>query len=150
MPYLTPVETEVTIEKLDKVARTLSEKVKTFARLFGILIGWLIFNIVIALFVDRTRSLSLNMCRMISEGLRSILTQDTLFVLTIFFDNKINCVITLAMMFSFGVVFFLCVLNVCNDGVLEKSVNKRFKSRHARLQDEAYVVSYKQQVAFLA
>lgn len=150
LPYLNSVDAEITIEKLDKVARTLSEKIKTFAKFFGILIGWCIFNILVALFIDNTRSLSLNTYRMISEGLRSMEMQDALFVLTLIFDNKIGCVISLAMFIAFETAFFVRFLNFGNECAFDKSDNKRAKDSHSSLQGATYVVSYKQSVAFLA
>lgn len=150
LPYFGLVDTEITIEKLDKVAKTLREKIKSFTKFFAILVGWFVFNFVIALFFCRTRSLSLDNYRMISEELLSLSAQDILFVLTLIFDIKIDCVITLAMMFSFGVAFFIRVLNLGNDGVVEKRSNRHTKDSQSRLQGEAYVVSYKHQVAFLA
>ena len=151
LPYLVSVnDTEITIGKLDKVAKTLSDKIKSVAKLFGILISWCIFNLIVSLFFNRTRSLSLDTYRMINEGLRSLANQDVLFVLTFIFDDKLSCIISLAMIFAFGVAFFVCVLNLANDGVTNVDVNKREKSAHICVQSEAYVVSYKQQVAFLA
>lgn len=148
--YLGSVDTEITIEKLDEVAKTLAEKLKAFAKLFGILIGWFIFNIVIALFVNRTHSLTLDAYRLLADGFRSLETQNIFIVFTVMFDDKIGCVITLAVMFSFGAAFFVRFLNLGGDSVMEKRVNKRSDDTRIRFQGEAYVVSYKQQVAFLA
>lgn len=150
LSYLYPSDAEITIEQLDKVAGTLNEKVKSFAKLFVILIGWCLFNIIIALFINRTHSLSLDSYRVISEGLRSLAMQDLLFVLTLFFDNKIGYVIALTMIFSFGVAFFVRLLNLGGDEAMEKNANKRSDYSCLMLKCEAYVVSYKLQVAFLA
>lgn len=151
LPYLTaPSDTEITIEKLDKVAKTLSDRIKGFAKLFGIFLGWSIFNLIVALFIDRTRSLSLDSFRMITEGLHNISTQDFFFVLTLVFENKICCVLSIAVLFVFEVAFFVRFLNFDDDVVAEVGANKRASTAATRLQSEKYVVSYKQQVAFLA
>ena len=151
LPYLTsPSDAEITIEKLDKVAITLSDRIKSIAKLFGIVFGWCIFNLIVALFFNRTRSVSLDAYRMVTEGLRDIATQDFFFVLTLFFENKICCVLSIAVLFVFEVAFFVRFLNFDDDAVAEVSANKRANTAKARLQSEKYVVSYKQQVAFLA
>ena len=150
LPYLTPSDAEITIEKLDKVAKTLSDKIKSYRKLFGIFLGWCIFNLIVSLFFNRTRSLSLDAYRMIAEGLRSISTQDFFFVLTLFFDNKLVCVISFAMVIVFGVAFFVRFLKIENVAAADTRVNAYSKFTQTKLQGKAYVVSYKQQVAFLA
>ena len=150
LPYLTSADAEITIEKLDKVAKSLSEKIKSFAKFFGIIFGWCIFNLIVSLFVSRTRSLSLETYRMISEGLRTVASQDVLFILTIMFDDKINCVISIAMIIVFGMVCCTYFINLGNKGVANTSSAKHTKSVKSSFQCENYVVSYKQQVAFLA
>ena len=150
LPYLTSAETEITIEKLDKVAKTLSEKVKAFAKFFGVVLSWCIFNLVIQLFFIRTRGVSLDTYRMVSEGLHSISDQDIVLLITIILDNKLSCVISLAMVIVFGVAVFVRFLNLGNEDVVDSRVNKREKSVQHGVRSEAYVVSYKQQVAFLA
>lgn len=143
-------DAEITIEKLDKVAKSLSDRIKGFAKFFGIILGWSIFNLIIALFIDRTRSLSLDSYRMVTEGLRDIATQDFFFVLTLFFENKICCVFSIAVLFVFETAFFVRFLNFDDEAVAEVNANKRASTDKAKLQSEKYVVSYKQQVAFLA
>lgn len=151
LPCLTSVsDAEITIEKLDKVAKTLSDRIKNFAKLFGIVLSWCIFNAIIALFFNRTRSVSLDAYRMVTEGLRDIATQDFLFVLTLFFDNKVNCVISIAMIIVFGVAFFVRILNLGYDETVGTRSVVYNKSAQSKIPNAAYVVSYKQQVAFLA
>lgn len=150
LPRLTSGDTEITIEKLDKVAKTLSEKVRNVARLFVVFLGWCIFNTIVALLFNRMRSLSLDSCRLVAEGLHEIAAQDLFYILTLFFENKITCVISIAMILVFGEAFFVRFLNLTNDDVVDERVNKRAKAGQSRAQGEVYVVSYKQQVAFLA
>lgn len=150
LPYLTPVDAEITLEKLDKVAKTLSDKVKNFAKYFGIFLGWLLFNTLISLFFNRSRSLSLDACRIINEGLRSVATQDVLFIATLLFEDKLTCVISLAIIFVFGVAFFVRFLNLDGERFIDARNNKYVKYAQTHAQNQAYVVSYKQQVAFLA
>lgn len=150
LQYLTPIDAEITIEKLDKVAKTLSARIKNIAKLFVIFLGWSIFNVVVSLFFHRTRSLSLEAYRIVNEGLRQLATQDILFVLTLIFDDKLTCVISLAMVFVLGVAFFVRFLNLDNVCLVEKSENQRNSFAQSGLKNDAYVVSYKQQVAFLA
>lgn len=150
LPYLTSVDTEITIEKLDRVAKTVSDKIKCFAKLFGILLSWCIFNVIIALFIDRTRSLSLDAYRMVNEGLRGLASQDVTFLLTLVFDNKICCLISLALVFASELSFFLRFLDLGDKRITGARVYNRDNNFQSRLQDGIYVVSYKQQVAFLA
>lgn len=107
LPCLTSADAEITIEKLDKVAKTLSDRIKSFAKFFGIFIGWCIFNVIVSLFFSRTRSLSIDAYRMITEGLREAAMQDFSVYLAFFFENKINCIITLAVLFVCGGVSLL-------------------------------------------
>lgn len=150
LPYLTSADTEITLEKLDKVAKTLSDKIKKIAKYFGIFLGWLVLNTLISLFFNRSRSLSLDAYRIINEGLRSVATQDILFVATLLFEDKLTCVISLAMIFVFGVAFFVRFLNLDGERFIDARNNKYAKYAQKSAQNQAYVVSYKQQVAFLA
>lgn len=149
--YLTPVDTEITIAKLDKVAKKLSDKIKAFAKFFVILTGWLVFNVIVALFIDRTRSISLDTYRAFSEGLHSLAAQDIFFILTLIFDNKICYVITLAMTLALSVAFFVRLLYFTSGRVSSRGADKlsnRSKTKNA--YGGGYVVSYKHQVAFLS
>lgn len=150
LPYLTSVETEVTLEKLDKVARTLSDKIKKFAKFFAIFLGWCVINFLVWFFFKTSRSLSLDAYRLITEGLRSVAGQDLLFILTLLFDNKIDCLISFAMILAFGVAFFVRFLNLDSVSVVESHNNKFAKYTQSNAKNHAYVVSYKQQVAFLS
>lgn len=150
LQYLSPVDTEVTIEKLDKVAKKLSDKIKGFAKFFGVVFGWCMFNLIVSMFFNRTRSFSLDAYRMISEGLRNLACQDILFILTLIFDNKFSYVLTMAMILAFGIAFFVKFLDLGNKCFAQTRVHMHVKSSQSVCKDEAYVVSYKQQVAFLA
>lgn len=150
LPYLTSVDAEITLEKLDRVARTLSEKIKNFVKYFCIFLGWCIFNFIVWACFCRTRSLSLDSFRLINEGFHSVVNQDVLFILTFVFDDKIICFISLAVISAFEVAFFVRFLNLESDNVVEARENKHEKYAQNSARNEALVVSYKQQVAFLS
>lgn len=151
LPYLNPVsDAEITIEKLDKVAKTVSDKIKNVAKLLVIFVGWCVFNLLISLFVSRSQSVSLDVYRVINEGLRSVATQDMLLVLTIAFDNRLYCVISFAMLLVIGIAFLVCFLISEGSRTVRARVGRRERFAQTAFQCEAYVVSYKQQVAFLA
>lgn len=150
LPYLTSVDTEITIEKLDKVAKTLSDKIKAFAKFFGIFLSWCIFNVIVSLFIDRTRSLSLDAYRMVAEGIRNLSTQDITFLFALIFDDKICCLISLAVICAFELALFVLILDSCDRRAAHDGVSNRSNFTQSRRQNDVYVVSYKQQVAFLA
>ncbi len=150
LPSLTSAETEITIEQLDKVARTLNEKIKSFVKLFGVILSWIVFNIIVSLFFNRTRSISLGVYRMISEGLRNLSTQDIFFVITLLFDDKISCIISMAIVFVLEISFIIKILYNGQIGIIKADIDTHNKSVQHKPQSGAYVVSYKQQVAFLA
>lgn len=150
LPSLTAADTEVTLEKLDRVARTLSEKIKSFAKFFGVLLSWCIFNILIALFFSRTRSLSLTAYRMIADCLREVAAQDLTVYLAFFFESKINCVIaSAAALFVCGGGYLHYPARVQSNEAEKKEFNYTEYSQNGACSD-AYVIAYKQHVAFLA
>lgn len=151
LPYPTSVDTEITLEKLDKVAKTLSDKIKNIAKYFAIFLGWCVCNFLVGIFFKTGRSLSTDAYRLITEGLRSVAGQDFLFIVTLLFDNKIDCLISLAMILAWGgVAFFVRFLNLDNESVGEANNNSYAKYSPSGVTNHAYVVSYKQQVAFIS
>ena len=123
LPSLTSAETEITIEQLDKVARTLNEKIKSFVKLFGVILSWIVFNIIVSLFFNRTRSISLDVYRMISEGLRNLSTQDIFFVITLLFDDKISCIISMAIVFVLEISFIIKILYNGQIGIIKADID---------------------------
>lgn len=150
LPYLNSASTEITMEKLDKVTNTIGGKIKQFAKLFGIVFGWCVANLIIALFFNRTRSVSLDTYRLISDGLREFTPQDISIIIVFLFDNRFSYAITLAMFFACGVEFFIRVLYCGEATDVNNGRVKRSKYAQAVIDKSALVVSYKQHVAFLA
>lgn len=148
--YPTSADAEITLEKLDKVAKTLSDKIKNVAKYFGIFFSWCIFNALVWMFFKSSRTLSLDAFRLITESLRSAAGQDVLLLFTLLFDDKIACFIYFAMALVFGVAFFVCFLNLKSESVGEAACNSYAKYCQSGAQHHAYVVSYKQQVAFIS
>jgi len=150
LPYLDSVQTENTMEKLDEVTNTIGQKIKNFAKFFFIVCGWFAFNFIVVFFFNRMRSLSLETYRMFADGLREVAAQDLSIIIVFLLESKFNCAISLAMFFACGLAFFICLLN---DGI-SKSIKNHFADHsmysQSGLNKTAYVISYKQHVAFLA
>lgn len=151
LPYLSSVnDAEITIEKLDKVAKTLSDKIKKFAKFFGIVLGWIVLNTIIAIFFNRTHSLSFDAIRAIRDGFNQVNAMDLSFYLAFFVENKISSVISLAVIFICGWGYACLFTEIARDGSTHQRVRNYAKYAQRDVQIDAYVVSYKQQVAFLA
>ena len=150
LPYLNSASTEITMEKLDRVTNTIGGKIKQFAKLFCIVLGWCVVNLIVALFFNRTRSVSLDTYRLISDGLREFTPQDISIIIVFLFDSKFSYAISLAMFFACGVEFFIRVL-YCGEATSVNSGRvKHAKFAQTVIDKSALVVSYKQHVAFLA
>lgn len=150
LPYLSSVSTEITMEKLDRVTNTIGGKIKQFVKLFCIVFGWCVANLIVALFFNRTRSVSLDTYRLISDGLREITPQDISIIIVFLFDNRFSYAITLAMFFACGLEFIIRVL-YCGEATSVNSGRiKHCKYAQKVIDKSALVVSYKQHVAFLA
>lgn len=150
LPYLNSASTEITMEKLDRVTNSIGEKIKQFAKIFFIVLGWCAANLIVALFFNRTRSVSLDTYRLISDSLREVSTLDCSVYVAFLFEGKVNCVITLAVLFVCGGGYAHLLASAHCDKSSQEKVRNCTKYTQRSVQCDAYVVSYKQQVAFLA
>lgn len=151
LPKLKPVKNEVGREKFNKVEKTLGAKMRKIAKFFGVIFGWFLVNLLFALFISRSHCFSLDACRMMSEGLRQILAQDLSFILAVVFEKgKIDYLITLAMLLAFSIAVVILLLSQGDFGVTDSDVSALKKQTQSVVINDAYVVSYKQHVAFLA
>lgn len=148
-PYLLPNK-EITLEKIDKVAKTLNGKLKGLAKFLVIFLSWLIFNAVVALFFNASRSFSPDFCCTITDNLRQALTQEAFLFITFVLDNKFGFAVAVSILFAYGVSFFVRLLadgNFSTGGGCEHKRNQKTD----RVSDKrSFVVSYKFHVAYLA
>ena len=150
LSYINPVHTENTMEILDEVSKTIGGKVRKVAKLFGIVLCWFLANVIFAVFISRTHGISLDALRLVRDGLREVMTLDCSVYVAFFFDSKVNCIITLAVLLVCGGGYAHLLAIIKCDKTSQDKVHNHTKYTQRSVKCDAYVISYKQQVAFLA
>lgn len=150
VPNFHSAQTEITMEKIDRVTKTIGGKINQIAKFFGVILSWCLINLLIAVFISRTRSLSLETYRFVNESLRQASAQDLSILVAFIFENKLWYSISLAVIFAFSIEFFLTFLNKGADTPSRNGQVDRAKCAQTACDKHAFVVSYKQHVAFLS
>lgn len=150
VPNIGSVQTEITMDKIDQVTKTIGGKIKKIAQFFGIFLGWCLINLLVAMFVSRTQSVSMETYRVVVESLRQANTQDLSIILAFIFENKFSYTLSLAILLVFSVQFFLTFLNQGADASSRNVTVDYGKSSQTVCDKPVFVVAYKQHVAFLA
>ena len=153
MSYLPRIATdnqEEAMEKLDKVTNTIGEKVKDFVKFFFVAMGWLVLNVIIAVFFNRTHSMYTEVYKILNDSVYQVASQDLSIIIVFFLESKFSYAISVAMVFACSVVTLMFVLYGFECMQTKSQSAKYDRQSQSVSSQNVYVVSYKQHVAFLA